>query len=397
MGNKTFKMILTMGIIFIMLFQNFITVAAEETDSSSLTDEEQTSVSTFELEAVKQSVIMLKDVKTAKIPIYMTQGVTISAIRTSQSNFKAEYDNGVIIVTAFNTDDYLNHCDVQLTLYIEGNDPYLISFTKEIQIMLEMETKESISEELNKEKPIDISMMSAYNRTLYLNAIDRRKIALSNRDFSDCKIACIGDSITEGVGINNNEEILYSYPANLKHILGAEEVINLGKGGTSISSYWDSFLPMTEGIPEDTDIIIVLGGVNDCYSGNKDNMGNLENLEPGTFYGDTNFLMQDLKKRYPDSMILFVTPISTVTNTTYLSFLPNMLPISVYAEVIKELGEENDIPVFDVYSEEFLDSHDEEIMNRFMYDGVHPNVDGYYILAEHIAAKLIEMEADNED
>ena len=154
---------------------------------------------------------------------------------------------------------------------------------------------------------------------------------------------------------------------------------------------------MTEGIPEDTDIIIVLGGVNDCYSGNKDNMGNLENLEPGTFYGDTNFLMQDLKKRYPDSMILFVTPISTVTNTTYLSFLPNMLPISVYAEVIKELGEENDIPVFDVYSEEFLDSHDEEIMNRFMYDGVHPNVDGYYILAEHIAAKLIEMEADNED
>ena len=392
------KRFILLLLVVALLLSSQQTVYAEEPEQSKTQEnEEETRISTVIIEPLNSSIIMRKDLKTATLPVYLSHGLTITTIRTSQSNFKAEYENGVIQITAFNTADYAEHSDVQVSLYLEGFDSTLLPFTEEIQVMIEMETKKSISEELNKITPIDVTQMTAYNRTLYLNALDKRKIAANVEDFSDIKIACIGDSITEGVGLAEDETALYSYPADLKHILNAQEVINMGKGGTSISYYWDSFLSITEKIPEDTDIILVLGGVNDCYSGNRNNMGNQTDLERGTFYGDTNFLMQDLKERYPDSSILFITPLPTVTSTSYLTFLPDMLSLSLYAAVIREMGEKNEIPVFDLYSEGFLDSDDEDVMNNFMYDGVHPNAKGYYILAEHIAGKLIDMEKENED
>lgn len=388
MKKKISIAILLLGIgIFVLSFSTLPVRAEEGTENT---------VSSVKLEPIIQKLIMIQEEKTAKLPIYLSKGAVITNIITSQSNFKADYEDGIITITAFNTNDYVKDSDIQLTLYIEGKDSILLPFTKELQVMLEIETKEGIIEELNKETTIDTSKMSAYNRTLYLNALDKRIIAINKSDFFDMKITCIGDSITEGVGLKEGEEKLYSYPAQLGYILDTN-VDNLGKGGTSIASYWDSFLPITNTISEDTDLILVMGGVNDCYAGDIDNIGNLATCERGTFYGDTDLLMQSLKKHYPNSEILFITPFPTVTNTSYLSFLPDMLSLSLYADAINELGEKNDIPVYDLYSEAFLDSNDEEIKSRFMYDGVHPNAHGYYLLAEHIAGKVIEMEKENEN
>lgn len=412
MKKRTQSAILIVALLVVLTGSNQLQVHAEPKENNTFQEEtedsdlEETDLSlgemltstVAEVKPIVKSVIMLKDRKKAKIPVYITGGSMIDKITTSQGNFKAEYEEGMIYITAFNTDDYDTTTDILLQLTVDGMDINCFPFSESIEVMIEIETEESVNETLNKDKPIDISMMSAYDRTMYLNALDRRKIAINDEDFSDVLVTCIGDSITEGVGLLETEQSTYSYPSSLCHILGANEVVNLGQGGTSIASYWDSFLKLTKGINEDTDIIIVLGGVNDCYSGNKDNIGNFETCEAGTFYGDTDYLMKELKKNFRDSQILFVTPLETVTNTTYLSFLPDMLPLKDYADAIVKLGEKNDIPVYDIFDEAFMDSHDEIIFNEYMYDGVHPNAAGYYMLAQHIAGKLIDMEKeDNED
>ena len=87
-------------------------------------------------------------------------------------------------------------------------------------------------------------------------------------------IACVGDSITEGVGSSNSS--LYSYPAQLQKLLGdGYKVINCGKSKAtalgSYSKYWN-----TNGIYYNTtaqykgalasspDIVLIMLGTNDA-------------------------------------------------------------------------------------------------------------------------------------
>jgi hypothetical protein len=67
----------------------------------------------------------------------------------------------------------------------------------------------------------------------------------------------------------------YSYPTKLAEILGAEEVVNLGIGGSSIGRYWqDAFVDRYMDIPEDTDLILVMGGTNDEFCASLVEFGN---------------------------------------------------------------------------------------------------------------------------
>ena len=83
--------------------------------------------------------------------------------------------------------------------------------------------------------------------TILINEKDRERIAESRIDFSGKKIACLGDSITEASNLDSEEDWKqYSYPAQLKELLGAEEVYNLGIGGSSIGRYWaDAFVDLS--------------------------------------------------------------------------------------------------------------------------------------------------------
>ena len=360
--------------------------ASETTNDQNQTNEEQDYV-----QPLTDYVVIRKDLGIAKIPLLTKSGVIVYEVSSNRSDFYAEYENGMLYLQGYNLMNYMDNSDVLVTFSIKGNDANLAPFEEEIKTVIHIESKITIEEILQKENSVDTSNMNAYDCTFLINSYDKEIIAQNNTDYSSYKIACIGDSITEGVGLEDGTQDIFSYPAVLKKILGAKEVINLGKGGTSISSYWDSFFSVIDGIPQDVDIIIVLGGVNDCYAGNEDNIGNSVDLAMGTFYGDTDFLMRDLKDKYPGVQIIFVTPLSTITNTTYLSFLPNMLPLYRYVDAITELGNRNDINVFNIYHERFLDSNDEEIMKKFMYDGVHPNAVGYQLLAEHMASELIKM------
>ena len=227
--------------------------------------------------------------------------------------------------------------------------------------------------------------------TILINEKDRERIAESRIDFSGKKIACLGDSITEASNLDSEEDWKqYSYPAQLKELLGAEEVYNLGIGGSSIGRYWaDAFVDRYQEIPEDVDIIIVMGGTNDGFCVSDQEFGNLEERAYRTFCGDLDELMRGMKENYPDADIFFATPLPNILQDYLMSERDYLLPQKDFVDVILRMAQEYDFGLIDLYNSNLLDSHDANIVAEYMPDGVHGNHDGYRILAEHFAAELV--------
>ena len=235
---------------------------------------------------------------------------------------------------------------------------------------------------------------SSYMETVEWNEADQVVIGQSTLDFSDKKIACLGDSITQAANLESMEDYQqYSYPTKLAEILGAEEVVNLGIGGSSIGRYWqDAFVDRYMDIPEDTDLILVMGGTNDGFCLHRENVGNFEERSPRTLIGDLDELMRGLKENYPDAEIIFVTPLPNVLHDILRKDRPELLSQRVIVDSMIALAREYEFDVIDLYDSNLLDSHDAAVISNYMPDGVHCNPDGYQILAEHIAADLIRLQ-----
>lgn len=244
-------------------------------------------------------------------------------------------------------------------------------------------------------------LRTSLEETLEVNQADRERIAENKTDFSELKIACLGDSITAAANLEGEEGYQqYAYPARLKELLGAEEVYNLGIGGSSIGRYWaDAYVDRYQEIPKDTDIIIVMGGTNDGFCVSDKEFGNLEERARRTFCGDLDELMHGLKKNYPDAEIFFATPLPNVLHDYLMNERKYLLPQQKFVDVIKTLAHEYGYGVIDLYNSNILDSHDANVVADYIPDGVHGNRDGYQIMAEHFASELVQYyeEKKNEE
>ena len=240
---------------------------------------------------------------------------------------------------------------------------------------------------------------SSYMETIEWNEADQAVIGQSTLDVSDKKIACLGDSITQAANLENMEDYQqYSYPTKLAEILGVKEVVNLGIGGSSIGRYWqNAFVERYMEIPKDTDLILVMGGTNDGFCLHKENVGNFEERSPRTLIGDLNELMRGLKENYPDSEIVFITPLPNVLHDILRKERSELMSQRVIVDSIIALAKEYEYDVIDLYDSNLLDSHDAAVISNYMPDGVHCNPDGYQILAEHIAADLIRLQDLTDD
>lgn len=234
------------------------------------------------------------------------------------------------------------------------------------------------------------AIRSSYDETVAINLADKEVIAGSTLDFSNMKIACFGDSITEGVGDAT------SYPEYLQDILGAKEVLNLGIGGSTVCSDHDdgvqAMSDRMDEIPEDIDLVIVMGGTNDNFYQAEWQFGFLywDSKGDGTFCGDMQLLMRRFKWIFPDMRVIFLTPPSNTKVDELREENPSLLDQARYAEATTYIGAEEGMPVVDLFNQNFLNAHDSNVASKLMQDKVHFNSAGNEVLAQRVASEIIK-------
>lgn len=175
-------------------------------------------------------------------------------------------------------------------------------------------------------------------------------------------------------------------------------MVNLGIGGSSIGRYWENaFVDRYREIPQDTDLILVMGGTNDGFCMNQEELGTMQERKPRTFIGDLDELLKGLKENYPQAKVVMVTPLPNVLHDILRKERDYLLPQKTIVSTMKTLAGEYGIPVIDLYNSNILDTHDAAVIYNYMPDGVHCNADGYTLLAEHLGAELIRLYQDGED
>lgn len=242
---------------------------------------------------------------------------------------------------------------------------------------------------------------SSYEETLAVNAFDKKVIENSAIDFSDVKITILGDSITTANNLDDAEKAQYAYPVILQEILGCKEVVNLGIGGSSVSrtgAY--AMVERFSDIPMDTDILIIFGGSNDCLFQNKWQFGFIEynkRMTKETFCGDLDEMVSAIEYAYRMHneenymKFIYINPPSTILNDGVYAMDPgNMVHQSKFAEAINAIVPAYGFEVIDLYNNNILNSHDLDVNQQFVPDGIHMSPEGYQILAEHIASQIIQ-------
>lgn len=242
---------------------------------------------------------------------------------------------------------------------------------------------------------------SSYEETLAVNAFDKKVIEDSTIDFSDVKITIMGDSLTAASNMPEEDRVKYAYPVLLQEILGCKEVVNLGIGGSCISSLGaDSMVERWDDVPKDSDIIIVFGGSNDMLFENKWEFGNLEyekRMKSDTFCGDLDTLLSKMEWRYIENndenyckMIYINPPSNILSDANYNTDPGNHIHQREFAAAINQIAQEYGFEVIDFYNNNILNTHDANVQAQFMPDGIHGNAEGYRIMAEHIASQIIQ-------
>lgn len=215
------------------------------------------------------------------------------------------------------------------------------------------------------------------------------------------KIAFLGDSITQGVGVSDIENCRYDNVIHRR--FGLAEHFNYGIGGTRLAHqstpsdlprYDLCFCGRAYFISPDADVILVYGGVNDYIHGDA-YFGSMEDKTPLTFCGGVYFLMNLLKENYPDKTVAFVTPahmyfisaggiVAEKHPSPRAMKKPDAKPLQAYVDVIKARGEEFGIPVLDLFEKLPIDPNKEEDREKYTVDGLHFNNEGQLVLAQTI-------------
>ena len=131
---------------------------------------------------------------------------------------------------------------------------------------------------------------------------------------------------------------------------------------------------------DDAEVVLIAAGTNDFGTNVK--LGTNKDMEDVSFCGALNVLCKGLKEKYPNAIVIFVTPIDRKDSEC------NDLGISLarYSRKIKEIA--GDIYGFTIVDGNCtgFDASDPEFCKNYMVDGVHPNQDAHllYLSLIHI-------------
>ena len=209
------------------------------------------------------------------------------------------------------------------------------------------------------------------------------------------KINFLGDSITEGHGTTNKENVFWN-------VFGKEvgaTVRGYGVGGTRIAVQKTpsanprhdlDFQMRAKEMDKDADMIVVFGGTNDYGHGDAP-LGCFTDRTPDTFYGACHTLFTDLINMYPEATIVIMTPLHRYKEDNPRGDAPkpeDVAPLSTYVKIIKEVAEYYSLPLLDMWSMSGIQPNVPVIKQKFCPDGLHPNDAGQALMAKRLIGFL---------
>ena len=193
------------------------------------------------------------------------------------------------------------------------------------------------------------------------------------------RVACIGDSITDGHGIDLRD--VNGYPAQMQKMLGAGYYVrNFGLSARTLMNSGD--LPyMNEGIWQDAlafqpDIVVLMLGTNDSKGYNW--------VHKKDFAGDLKKMLDALQALPSKPKIYLCKPIPALKDSWTIS--ESVITGEIVPLLEKAVKKEKLEGIIDLHAA--LEGHPEMMQD----DGIHPNAAGVRKMAETVA-KVIDPEA----
>jgi acyl-CoA thioesterase-1 len=186
------------------------------------------------------------------------------------------------------------------------------------------------------------------------------------------KVACVGDSITEGAGVWPQSEL--AYPVVLDSLLGdAYSVMNLGRSATTMLRngdfpYWTA-KEFSNVFAYEPDVIIIKLGTNDTKPQNWD----------AEKYAQSYQAMIDTFKTISTNPEIFVCLPVPVFKTKW--GINDSTVVHAVIPAVKKIARRNNLPVIDLY-EPMLDK------GEMFFDSIHPDAQGAAVMAEIIAGRI---------
>lgn len=205
------------------------------------------------------------------------------------------------------------------------------------------------------------------------------------------KMACLGDSITEGVGVSDMANMYYN---RIQRECGIGALYIDGIGGTRIAHQQTPsedpridlhFIPRVDAIDKDCDLIVVFGGTNDFCHGDAP-LGTPRDRTEDTFWGACHVICEKLIGRFPKSQIVFMSPLHREEED--IIFASNKGTLYDYAEVLKSVTRRFAIPFLDMLQVSGMTPKVPVQKTLYMPDGLHPNDAGHEKIAQRLKGFL---------
>lgn len=187
---------------------------------------------------------------------------------------------------------------------------------------------------------------------------------------SEIKVACVGDSITNGGGLTYKS----FYPGVLGEILGeGYQVLNFGESGATMQTdgnkpYWKQ-KDFQNVLLYNPDVVVIMLGTNDSKT---------QNWNPESFQRDYQAMIDTLNTlaSKPEILLCFPPPAYSDAWTISDSIIRNGV-----SPIVQDLAHKNQLEIINVYKKMSNLSH-------LFPDGIHPNDEGKVILAKTVAAEI---------
>lgn len=228
---------------------------------------------------------------------------------------------------------------------------------------------------------IKIQILSLLLLSVFVVSCNTNNKAIINQsDYeTPIKVACVGNSITYGHGIENRDSL--SYPAQLQRLLGSDwEVQNFGVSGRTLMSSgdlpWINEPAYHEAIDFQPDVVLIKLGTNDTKPQNW--------AHKDDFTNDYRKLIESFQQMESSPEVVLLKAVPAFSGRWGIN---GSIIKDEVNPMIEELAKEFDIHCIDLYTP-FIEKA------NYFPDEIHPDAEGAGIIATIIFEKLTGKKQD---